>query len=203
MTTLFISWRTDGAGSGLPQTGGCFRVAEKDFEEVAEGRQARVRSVVYGQDEGVPVSQAYKGYWPGALRSADGRLWIPLTSGLLVVDPSRLTENREPPPVVIERVVVDGQPVAVYECGQEPRAPGSAAPLDLRQPKAHLRLPPGPRQVELEYTGLSFVSPRNVTFKYRLARPGPRLGGGRPTADRLLQPPAAGGLPLRGDGLQQ
>ncbi len=145
-----------------------FSVAEQDFEEVAEGRQARVRSVVYGQDDGVVVSQAYKVYWPGALRSADGRLWIPLTSGLLVVDPSRLSENREPPPVVIERVVVDGQPVAVYECGQEPTVPGSAAPLDLHQPKARLRLPPGPRQVEFEYTGLSFVSPRNMAFKYRL-----------------------------------
>jgi len=32
-----------------------------------------------------------------------------------------------------------------------------------------LRLAPGPRQVELDYTGLSFVSPRNVAFKYRLA----------------------------------
>jgi signal transduction histidine kinase len=35
--------------------------------------------------------------------------------------------------------------------------------------EARLRLTPGPRQVELEYTGLSFVSPRNVAFKYRLA----------------------------------
>jgi len=143
-------------------------VAEKEFEEVAEGRQELVRSVVYGQDDGAPASPAYNGNWAGALRSADGRLWIPMVSGLLVVDPSRLTENRQPTPVVIERVVVDGQAVAAYECGPEPRAPGSAAPLDLHQPKARLRLPPGPRQVELEYTGLSFVSPRNVTFKYRL-----------------------------------
>jgi signal transduction histidine kinase/streptogramin lyase len=147
---------------------GLFWVAETDFDAVAEGRQARVRRVVYGQDEGMPGLQAYKGYWPGALRSADGRLWIPMVSGLLVVDPSRLTENREPPPVVIERVVAHGRAVAVYEVGPQPRAPGSIAPLDLRQPGARLRLAPGSRQVELEYTGLSFVSPRNVTFKYRL-----------------------------------
>jgi signal transduction histidine kinase/ligand-binding sensor domain-containing protein len=196
---------------------GLFSVAEEEFEEVAEGRQARVRPVVYGQEEGVPVSQAYRGRWPGALRSADGRLWIPMVIGLLVVDLSRLTENREPPPVVLERVVVDGQTVAVYECGPGPRAPGSALPLDLHQfltaheplgaptflsasgnegakptgmsalpgrsaqtpallhsntPSAsemRLCLAPGPRQVALDYTALSFVSPRNVAFKYRLA----------------------------------
>ncbi|MCX6930245.1 MAG: triple tyrosine motif-containing protein [Verrucomicrobia bacterium] len=148
---------------------GLFWVAQSDFDAVAEGRQARVRSVVYGQDEGLPGLQAYKGYWPGAMRSADGRLWIPMVSGLLVVDPSRLTENREPPRVVIERVVADGQAVGIYEVGPQPRAPGSTAPLDLRRPGARLRLAPGSRQVELEYTGLSFVSPRNVTFKYRLA----------------------------------
>ena len=147
---------------------GLFSVAEKDFEAVAEGRQERVRSVVYGLDEGVPVSQACKGSWPGALRSTDGRLWIPVVSGLLMVDPSRLPENREPPPVVIERVVVDGQSVAVFQSGPGPKASGSAGPLDLRQPKARLCLPPGPRQVELEYTGLSFVAPRNMAFKYRL-----------------------------------
>ncbi|HNQ89805.1 MAG TPA: two-component regulator propeller domain-containing protein [Verrucomicrobiota bacterium] len=147
---------------------GLFSVTEKEFEAVAQSRQARVRSVVYGQDEGVPAFQAGSGFWPGAVRSADGRLWIPTFSGLLVVDPSRLTENREPPPVVMERVVVDGQVVAAYGASQEPPVPGTAVPLDLRHVQTPLRLAPGPRQVELEYTGLCFASPRNVTFKYRL-----------------------------------
>ena len=50
-----------------------------------------------------------------------------MVRGLLMVDPSRLTENREPPLVVIERVVADGQAVGVYEVGPQPRAPGSVA----------------------------------------------------------------------------
>lgn len=159
----------DGAGRlWFTANRGVFSVSEKEFEAVAEGRQSRVRSVVYGQDEGLPALQAGSGFWPGAVRSADGRLWIPTFSGLLVVDPSRLTENLEPPPVVIERAVVDGQVIAAYGLSQEPAVPGTPVRLDLRQPKTPLRLAPGPRQVELEYTGLSFVSPRNVTFKYRL-----------------------------------
>ena len=42
-------------------------------------------------------------------------------------------------------------------------------PSTINYQLPHLRLAPGPRQVELDYTGLSFVSPRNVAFKYRLA----------------------------------
>jgi len=103
------------------------------------------------------------------MRSADGRLWFPMVNGVIVVDPKRLTENRVPPPVVIERVVVDGRVLARYGSSHDPGAPGAAPLLDLHQPNASLCLGPGPRQVELEYTGLSFVSPRNVTFKYRLA----------------------------------
>jgi signal transduction histidine kinase/ligand-binding sensor domain-containing protein len=147
---------------------GLFSVTKQEFQAVAEGRRTRVHSVVYGQDEGVPAFQASSGFCPGAVRSADGRLWISTFSGVLVVDPSQLAENRQPPPVVIERALVDGQVVAAYGPSQEALAAESAAPLDLRRAEGRLRLAPGPRQVELEYAGLSFVSPRNVVFKYRL-----------------------------------
>lgn len=91
---------------------GLFCVAEQEFESVAEGRQGRVHSVVYGRDEGLPALQPTTRYWPDALRSADGRLWMSMASGLAVVDPDQLTENRERPPVVIERVMVDGRTAA-------------------------------------------------------------------------------------------
>ena len=143
-------------------------VEEKEFEAVVAGRQSQVRSVVYGRDEGLPALQGSQGFWPGAWRSTDGRLWMPTLTGLIALDPRLLTENREPPPVVMERVVVDGRTVAAYESAPRTGLGSGSAPLALRQREARLRLPPGPRQVELEYTGLSFVAPRNVAFKYRL-----------------------------------
>lgn len=159
----------DGAGRlWFAANRGVFSVAEKEFDAVTDGSQSQLHSVVYGQDEGVPALQASSDFWPGAARSADGRLWIPTFSGLLVVDPSQLTENRQPPPVLIERAVVDGQVVAAYGASQEPAVRESTVPLDLRQPKMPLCLAPGPRLMELEYTGLSLASPRNVAFKYRL-----------------------------------
>ena len=147
---------------------GLFSVAEKEFESVAEGRQGRMHPAVYGREEGTPALQGSTFYWPAVLRSADGRLWMPAASGLAVVDPGPLMEDREPPPVVIERVVVDGRIVAAYEVGEGAEGPNSAPPLELRQAGALLRLPPGVGQIDLEYTGLSFAVSRNVAFKYRL-----------------------------------
>lgn len=145
-----------------------FSVTVEEFAAVAEGRQPRVHSVAYGQEEGVPALQARSGYWPGAVRRQDGRLWLPTFGGVLVVDPGCLFANREPPPVVIERVVVDGQAVAVCGVSRQAAVPQTSVPLDLRRPAGRLRLAPGSRLLEVEYTRLSFVSPRNVAFKYRL-----------------------------------
>ncbi len=147
---------------------GLFSVAEKEFESVAEGRQERMHPAVYGREEGSPALQGSTFYWPAVLRSADGRLWMPAGSGLVVVDTDPLMANREPPPVVIERVVVDGRTVAAYDAGEGTEGTNSIAPLELHQPGACLRLPPGAGQIDLEYTGLSFMASRNVAFKYRL-----------------------------------
>ena len=159
----------DGHGKlWLAANRGLFSVAEKEFEAVAEGRQTRLYPVVYGRDEGAPSLLDCTFYWPAVLRGADDRLWMPTASGLAVVDTGPLMENRQPPPVVIERVVMDGRPVAAYEAGEGTEGPNSVAPLELHQPEALLRLPPGVGQIELEYTGLSFLASRNVAFKYRL-----------------------------------
>ena len=55
---------------------GLFCVAEKEFESLAEGRKGRVHSVVYGRDEGLPISHPVRHDWSGAWRSVDGRLWM-------------------------------------------------------------------------------------------------------------------------------
>ena len=147
---------------------GIFRVQQRDFDELAAGRLTRLRSVVFGVGDGLPGLQASYGYWPGALRSTDGCLWIPMQSGLALVQAAGLKPNPVPPPVVLERVNVDGQPVAAYETSELPPGPASSERLELRQPAPHLRLRPGHQQVQFEFTALSLAAPANVNFKYRL-----------------------------------
>jgi signal transduction histidine kinase/ligand-binding sensor domain-containing protein len=80
-------------------------------------------------------------------RSPDGRLWFASGLSLQVTDPAHARRNSIPPPVHIETIVAD-------------RTRYNATDV--------VRLPPLTRDVEIDYVGLSFVTPQKVLFRYRL-----------------------------------
>ena len=84
---------------------------------------------------------------PQAARSPDGRLWFVNAQILQVLDPDHLQENEKPPPVQVEEIVADRK-----RCS----------------PSKDLRLPPLTRDLEIQYTALSFVVPQKVRFRYKL-----------------------------------
>lgn len=155
-------WLWFGANRGL------FKVRQQELEEFAEGRVARVRSIHYGRGEGLPSLQANFGVSPGALRSRDGRLWIPMRTGLAVVNPDELPENSAPPAVLVHRVVVDERTAAWYS-GALPSLK-SARPeiVSLQSSGPQLRVPPAHRRLEFEVAAFSFTAPENVSFRWRL-----------------------------------
>lgn len=152
---------------------GVFKVRQQELDEVADGRMSRVRSVhygpgEYGHGEGRPSLQANFGSAPMALHSRDGRLWLPMRTGLAVVDPSRLRENTKPPMVILTRVRSGENVVGAYGgLVPRPRSPGGKI-AELAEAHEALRLPPGRRRLEFEFTALSFVGAENVAFRYRL-----------------------------------
>jgi len=84
---------------------------------------------------------------PSASLSPDGRLWFANGTVLQMVDPAHIGGNSVPPPVHIEEVTADRK---------------------RYQPVAGLGLPPSTRDIEIDYTALSFVVPEKVRFRYRL-----------------------------------
>jgi signal transduction histidine kinase len=90
-----------------------------------------------------------------------------MRSGLLMVQPDNVRDQPGSPPVLLERVSVDGHPVALYGGHSPLPAPGGGKLLDLRA-AGPLRLGPGHRKVEVDFAALSFASPENVNFRYRL-----------------------------------
>lgn len=147
---------------------GIFSVKLAEFGAVISGQSSILRAVNYGRNEGLPGTQASYGYWPGAMCSADGKLWIPMQSGLTAVDAPGLRENPLPPLVALERAVVDGQSIAIHDFGQRVAIVNSAASLEHEHLEPHLRLHPGYQRIVFEFTALSFAAPANVQFKYRL-----------------------------------
>jgi signal transduction histidine kinase/ligand-binding sensor domain-containing protein len=93
------------------------------------------------------VGALVKGYWgPVLAKSRDGRIWVATDSGLASVDPRRVPVAT-PPPVSLEVVRIEGREQAIAD-GAE--------------------LPPGTRDMEIDYTSLTFGTPERIRFRYRL-----------------------------------
>jgi len=126
---------------------GIVQVDREQLDQVAAGQRLQVRSTLYGAAHGMLTSECNGGGQPAGLLSDDGLLWVPTVDGVVRIDTENLVTNLLPPPVLVESAVLDGEPV------------------DLSRPVV---LPPRARNLEIHYTGLSFVAPERVHFKYRL-----------------------------------
>jgi signal transduction histidine kinase len=105
---------------------------------------------------------------PVAIRGMDGRIWIPMATELAIIDPrvsrrgSRETgSDGRVDAVLITALSADGKAIYRYG-GVLPR--GTPVPPEAPAP----RLPPGTRDLSIDYTCLSLYSPENVHFQYRL-----------------------------------
>jgi signal transduction histidine kinase len=97
--------------------------------------------------EGVLNFSTGRGATPHLTKARDGRLWFTSADGVTVVDPRHLPINSLPPPVHVEQVIADRKP---YE------------------PASQLKLPPLVRDLQIDYTALSFVAPEKNQFRYKL-----------------------------------
>jgi signal transduction histidine kinase/ligand-binding sensor domain-containing protein/CheY-like chemotaxis protein len=126
---------------------GVFRVTKQTLNDLAAGRRRAIISESFGEADGMRTAELNGNAQPAGIRSTDGTLWFPTVKGVATVRPAHLVVNSLAPPVRIEHVRIDRQPVPI------------GAPL---------RLPPGNGDIEVRYTALSFVAPEKVRFKYRL-----------------------------------
>lgn len=150
----------DGRGNlWMSGSKGVFRVARTELTAVADDDSARVSSVWYDTSDGMVSSATSGGGQPAGWQAPDGQLWFPTASGLVSIDPAAPT-NTLPPPVALTSVVVDRQ-------ARDPTA-NRAASAEATASQADLVLSPGVQNLEIHYTGLSFVAPEKVQFRYRL-----------------------------------
>ena len=100
----------------------------------------------YGLADGLESTEGVKRSRSVVSDSA-GRIWLSLSSGLSVVNPSQITDNSVPALPHIEAITADNNTV------------------DLA---TSVRLPPSPRRITFEYTGLSLAAPGRIRFRYFL-----------------------------------
>jgi signal transduction histidine kinase len=146
---------------------GIFRVSLAQLSDVAEGRSKSVHSIAYGPAEGENLQPNHEN-GSTAFRSTDGRLYFPMRTGLAVIHTENVPHGAPPPPVVVERVVVDDRTVALYDPRLGLNSP-DPLPLSLGLgTPSKLRFSPNHHTLDFEFTALSFASPEDVQFEYRL-----------------------------------
>jgi len=130
---------------------GIIRARKEELDRCLDGRTNEVACVIYGPWDGMPTACCSGRLQPAGCKTSDGRLLFPTPKGLVVVDPRVLKARSLPPPVAIERFSVDDRVIAEGEGLQNQSRVGAGA-----------------HRFEFQYTGLSFVAPERVRFKYRL-----------------------------------
>jgi PAS domain S-box-containing protein len=100
----------------------------------------------YGQADGLESTEGVKRS-RSVVSDSTGRIWFSLSSGLSVVNPSQIADNSVPALPHIEAITADNTTVKLA---------------------AFVRIPPSPRRITFEYTGLSLAVPGRIRFRYFL-----------------------------------
>src|SRR5208283_1443454 len=116
-----------------------------ELERWWERRDARVSVRAFDVFDG--AQPGLTNFRPEVSKSPDGKLWFANDSILQMIDPNHLAKNELPPPVHVEQIIAD-----------QKKYP----------PKMDLHLPARTRNIEIDYTALSFVAPEKVRFRYKL-----------------------------------
>lgn len=147
---------------------GIFKLRQREIELAMEDRSISLRPIIYGKNEGLISQEAVFSIaspfvLPHAIQSRDGRIWILTHTGIVVADPDILSENTQPPPVLLTQVIMDGQIIASHTGAAATEiVPGQKT---LNKP---LKIPPFHRHLEFDFTAFYFRAPENLHFRYQL-----------------------------------
>ena len=123
---------------------GLIKIGNDQMQLWWEHPDGKLKLRVFDTFDGV---QPGLGYFNNSTKTPDGRLWFANGNVVQVIDPAHMPENTVPPPVDISALVADHKAYAL----------GPA-----------IRLPPLTRDLEIDYTALSYVVPQKVLFRYML-----------------------------------
>ena len=147
---------------------GIFKIKQRELAEAIRNPAIYLHPIVYGRNEGLisldaVFSTAPPYVLPNAICSNDGRVWILTYSGVVIADPKLLAEDMAPPPVVLTKVVKDGQTIAFYG-----GAASTQTGTTLKTLNIPLLLPPSYSHLEFDFTAFHFTAPENIRFRYQL-----------------------------------
>jgi signal transduction histidine kinase/ligand-binding sensor domain-containing protein len=138
----------DGSGSlWLEGRCGYMRISAADLAKWTVSPEAQMTVTTLNALDGADAGWNADRVQPSAAKSPDGRLWFVGLASLQMIDPGRSYKNPIPPPVHVEGLLADGKSYS---------------------PASPITLPPLTRDIQIDYTALSFVLPQRMGFRYIL-----------------------------------
>lgn len=128
----------------LSSSRGLSRVRRSELNNLAADNKSTVNYATYRTVDGLSSDDFNGGMQSGAWKGNDGKLYFAQLGGVVVVDPEHMPVNQVPPPVYVDSVTSEGQPV---------------------EDRAELV---GKRDLEFQFAGLSFVAPEHMRYEYQL-----------------------------------
>jgi len=127
---------------------GIFSIDRAQLRRFRRGTSSKLlTSTPYSPTDGLRTIECKPGIQPGAFETRDGQLWFSTTRGVLVLEAQSIERQFESPPVAIDEITVNGEPAGLAGIGT---------------------LPPDRNNVAFRYTGLSYIVPARITFRYML-----------------------------------
>lgn len=124
---------------------GLIQISAEELKKWWERSDASIKLKLFDAFDGAQMGDPP--FRPAISRSPDGKLWFANQSLLQMIDPAHLDRNPIPPPIHVEELIADRR---------------------TYRPVNGLLLPPLTRDLEIDYTALSFVAPKKVYFRYKL-----------------------------------
>ncbi len=126
---------------------GVTMVERSDLRAVADGAPTLITTQLFGKADGMFENECNGGGQPAGWLSNEGQLWVPTIKGVAAIDTRTENRNLLPPPVFITEIFANGLKV---------------------DHSRKIILPPDSRNLEIQYTALSYAAPSKVRFRYRL-----------------------------------
>ena len=125
---------------------GIFNLKLSEIDEVMAGTKNYVNPKFFTRQDGIDSG----GVTSTSLSMKDnlGRIWFTLIDGFTIFDPVRNESNNSAPKITIQDVLLDSEKTTFKD--------------------NTVILEPGVKRLRINYTGISFISPEQITFKTKL-----------------------------------
>jgi signal transduction histidine kinase/ligand-binding sensor domain-containing protein len=142
----YFDWIEDRIGNVWITTNiGVLKILKSEVLQFVTGKTETVNTKLFDNQDGMKNKECTGA--THSLLSSSGKIWVPTLGGIAVFYPEKTKENIIPPPVLVTHLLVDNDDMNVNQS---------------------LIIEPGKLRYTFNYTGLSFVSPGKVRFRYKL-----------------------------------